>query len=306
MPFVSSVRGSYGSQGKRRVQTGRLGIGATGGTTVIAGGYRYHTFTATGASTFVPDDAGSIEMLMVAGGGGGGASGAGAGGLLYVSSAAVIAENIPVVVGAGGIGRATAWGGDGLPVSHGEDTTVTILGTTRTARKGQGARGWDVQADTTLNIWGSGSGGPQSSSTPYTGGGYTPGQGFPGGDDQAANSPPYPSGGGGGAGAKGGDTNGSTSTISGAGGAGLQYSSFATATSTGANGGYYAGGGAGCNHTTPNPATSGGIGGGGSHPGGQGTPSAGVNGTGGGGAGGTNAAPTSAGGTGIVIIRYPI
>ena len=305
MPFISSVRGSYGSQGRFGRILASLAT-STGGTITTAGGFRYHTFTTVGSSTFTPSGSGNIEMIMVGAGGGGGASGAGAGGLLYTASTAVTTSPVSIVLGSAGVGQGTAWGGDSVAVSHGQNTTATIGGTTLNARGGQGARGWDVQADTTLNIWGSGSGGPQSSSTPYTGGGYTPGQGFPGGDDQAANSPPYPSGGGGGAGAKGGDTNGATSTISGAGGAGLQYSAFATATSTGANSGYYAGGGAGCNHTTPNPATSGGIGGGGTHPGGTGTPSAGVNGTGGGGSGGTNGSPTSAGGTGIVIIRYPV
>ena len=302
MPFISSVRGSYGAQGRFGK---KLGLGdSTGGTITTAGGFRYHTFTTVGSSTFTPSSSGNIEMIMVGAGGGGGASGAGAGGLLYTASTAVTTSPVSIVLGSAGIGRGSAWSGDSVEVSHGQNTTVTIGGTTLNARGGQGAKGWDIQADTTLNIWGSGSGGPQSSSGPYTGGGYTPGQGFPGGDDPGAGTAPYPSGGGGGAGAKGVNTD--TNTTSGAGGAGLQYSAFANATSTGANGGYYAGGGAGCNHTTPNPATSGGIGGGGSHPGGAGTPSAGVNGTGGGGSGGTNSSPTSAGGTGIVIIRYPL
>ena len=52
MPFVSSVRGSYGVQSRRPRQTGRIGTGSTGGTITTAGGYRIHTFTAVGSSTF--------------------------------------------------------------------------------------------------------------------------------------------------------------------------------------------------------------------------------------------------------------
>ena len=59
MPFINSVRASYGAQGLRKVQTGRISTGATGGTVTTAGGYQIHTFTAAGTSTFVPDGVGA-------------------------------------------------------------------------------------------------------------------------------------------------------------------------------------------------------------------------------------------------------
>jgi hypothetical protein len=74
MPFISSVRGSYGSQGRRKTQTGRISE-ATGGTITVSGGYRIHTFTAPGLSTFTPDGAGTIEVFMWGAGGGSGNSG---------------------------------------------------------------------------------------------------------------------------------------------------------------------------------------------------------------------------------------
>ena len=48
MPIVSTVRGSFGSQG--RFSRNRIGVAATGGTITTAGGYRIHTFV-TGART---------------------------------------------------------------------------------------------------------------------------------------------------------------------------------------------------------------------------------------------------------------
>ena len=49
MPFVSSVRGNFTGTGKR---PSFPATGSTGGTITTAGGYRIHTFTTTGASTF--------------------------------------------------------------------------------------------------------------------------------------------------------------------------------------------------------------------------------------------------------------
>ena len=45
---------------------------ATGGTKTTGGGYTIHTFTSTGAATFVVNTGvGNVEYLVVAGGGGG-------------------------------------------------------------------------------------------------------------------------------------------------------------------------------------------------------------------------------------------
>jgi len=88
MPFISSVRGSYGAQG-RFGKRGALGLG---GTITTLGGYTIHSFTQVGASTFTATSNGTIDVLLVAGGGAGGPSygdqdtgkgGGGAGGVVY-------------------------------------------------------------------------------------------------------------------------------------------------------------------------------------------------------------------------------
>ena len=99
MPFVSSVRGSYGVQSRRLRETGRLGTGSTGGTITTSGGYRIHSFTSVGTSTFVPDFVGgTVELLIIAGGGAGGSNLGGGGG---------------AVVGGGGGGAVVGGGGGG-------------------------------------------------------------------------------------------------------------------------------------------------------------------------------------------------
>ena len=47
MPIVSTVRGSFGSQGR----FGSVRFSATGGTVTSAGGYTIHTFTGPGTFT---------------------------------------------------------------------------------------------------------------------------------------------------------------------------------------------------------------------------------------------------------------
>ena len=84
MPFISSVRGSYGAQG--RFSRGIMGISATGGSTVTSGGYKYHLFSSVGTTSFVSTSSGTIQVLVVGGGGGGDndhGGGGGAGGVLY-------------------------------------------------------------------------------------------------------------------------------------------------------------------------------------------------------------------------------
>ena len=102
MPFISSVRGSYGAQG-RFGRRKLIGVGSTGGTITTAGGYRIHTFTTTGASAFVADGPGTVEYLIIAGGGSGGplGGGGGAGGYL-AGSTDVSAASYVTNVGSGG------------------------------------------------------------------------------------------------------------------------------------------------------------------------------------------------------------
>ena len=50
MPFISSVRGSFGSQGRTKHVLGRLSAASSGGTITSSGNYRIHTFK-TGAQS---------------------------------------------------------------------------------------------------------------------------------------------------------------------------------------------------------------------------------------------------------------
>jgi hypothetical protein len=101
MPFISSVRGNYGPQGR----FGRaLGLASsTGGTITTAGGYRIHTFLLADTGTnFVSSGSGTVEYLVIGGGGAGGeyGGGAGAGGYL-TGTLAVSATSYPITVGEG-------------------------------------------------------------------------------------------------------------------------------------------------------------------------------------------------------------
>jgi hypothetical protein len=284
-----------------------LGPAMEGGTITTFGSYRIHAFTSTGANTLKINKAISADYMLVAGGGAGGAAGGGAGGLVFAQNITASTGTYTFTVGAPGAGQAPRTGGadesiakDGLPTY----VTPSISGIVQ-ANGGQGAWGWDFQPTTTNGIWGSGAGGPQSSSGPYNGGGFTSGQGNAGGGDPSSSAAPYPGGGGGGAGAAGQATSGNTT--SGSGGVGRDMSSY-YGTSYGVAG-WFAGGGGGATHTSPISAGSGGQGGGGA--GATAIPGNGVSGTintGGGGGGYINTANTlsGSGGSGIVLVRYLI
>jgi len=277
---------------------------ASGGTVSTFGSYRLHAFTTTGANSFTVNKSITADYMLVAGGGAGGAAGAGAGGLMFAQNVTTAAGSYTFTVGAGGVAQVPSGGLVAPDSAHGLATSVSpAISGISTANGGQGATGWDIQPPTTNNIWGSGAGGPQSSSGPWTGGGFTPGQGNAGGGDPNTTAAPYSSAGGGGAGAAGQATiNNSTS---GAGGAGRDMSSY-YGTSYGVAG-WFAGGGGGATHTTPASSGAGGQGGGGagatSLSGTSGTPN-----TGGGGGGYMNisGAVGGSGGSGIVIVRYLI
>jgi hypothetical protein len=282
-----------------------LGPIMEGGTVTTFGSYTIHAFTSTGANTLKINKAVSADYMLVAGGGAGGAAGGGAGGLVFAQNITAPTGTYTFTVGAPGAGQAPRTGGTDEPIAKdGLPTYVTpsISGIVQ-ANGGQGAWGWDFQPTTTNGIWGSGAGGPQSSSGPYSGGGFTSGQGNPGGADPNSTTAPYPGAGGGGAGAAGQATSGSTT--SGSGGAGRDMSSF-YGTSYGVAG-WFAGGGGGSTHTSPISFGAGGQGGGGA--GASSVPGNGVSGTintGGGGGGYINTANTlsGSGGSGIVLVRY--
>ncbi len=225
-------------------------VTATGGTITEVGGYRIHTFTASG--TFTMNVSTNVEALVVAGGGSGGThnpGGGGAGGLIYKSSFAVIAQDYTVTIGAGGAGQPSF-------DQRGNSGSNSVFGSLNAFGGGAGGGGSGTVGKEALS---GGSGGGASIASP---GGGTTGQGNSGGN--AANPNTWAGGGGGGAGAVG--SNGSGVTA-GKGGDGLYFFQFAHA---GSPSGWFAGGGGGGSY-----AGGGGIGG----QGGQGGGTAGTTGS---------------------------
>ena len=275
-------------------------ITASGGTIYTSGDYKYHKFTGNGTFTVntVGNASGSdtIAYLVVAGGGAGGArhgGGGGAGGLSYHTGKAASVGSLTVTIGAGGTFRRS--GSNGQSGNRGINSSFWST----TSNGGGGGKSY---TDDVASSGGSGGGGggqantSAGTATQANTGGAT-GYGYAGGVGSSSNPD---AGGGGGAGAVGGAA--PTNQV---GGIGRQYSTFATATSSGASG-YYAGGGGGGDDG--GVAYSGGTGGGGA---GGGTGNNGVNGSTntGGGAGGTRGgsnvnANGGNGGSGIVIISY--
>jgi hypothetical protein len=295
----AQVQSIYNQQGVpgRGVLVPQYIKSATGGDTVQdIGGYRIHTFTTVGTSTFTPASAGNVEVLVVGGGGSGGmrhAGGGGAGGLIYNASFPV-SGTVTVTVGDGGASVPT--GGAAGPGFSGANS---VFGSLTAIGGGYGNQG---------NGGSGGSGGGVFSTN--TVGAGTAGQGNNGafgstGPFSTENT--YAGGGGGGAGAVGTAATSVAPVQGGAGGIGRQISISGTPV-------YYAGGGGGGTTTAVGGGAggAGGLGGGGA---GGGSNSivgiAGTNGTGGGGGCGgfSNAGGNFAsgkGGSGIVIVRYPL
>jgi hypothetical protein len=300
------------------------GIAALGTTPAIApkasggnridndGTYWYHTFTSSGS--FVPQTGLTADVLVVAGGGGGGGyfgGGGGAGGYRTFTSQSLVANSYNVTVGAGGAGNIGP-----SPHTNAVQGGSSQFGSLTVSTGGGGGSEGGGQGNYGGGFAGGSGGGGGSSTGNSAGGAATPsGQGNAGGTSPAPGGN-FVSAGGGGAGAAGGSPASNTSPA-GAGGVGLS-----TAISGGATTGagqnvsgtyFFAGGGGGGGGT----AAAGGNGGGGA--GGTASTSTGVaitsptNGTSntGGGGGGGNPAGTfqgtgASGGSGIVIIRYPI
>jgi hypothetical protein len=234
-----------------------------------------------------------IEYLIVAGGGGGGSfgGGGGAGGFLTnTTSILEVSTNYTVTVGAGGAGD-TDVSGTGANGSNSVFNSFTSLG-----GGGGGSRGPSADFLGTDGAAGGSGGGASAYSSGDQPVGGVGSQGYNGGasiiDVEAYT---WGSGGAGGAGAVGVD---GIDYTGGNGGVGLQNSITGSAV-------YYAGGGGGSTYT--GTRGTGGNGGGGN--GGSTTPdlatTAGTANTGGGGGGGKYVSTGGAGGSGIVILRYP-
>jgi len=175
------------------------GIAATGGTITTVGGYKIHTFTASGTFNVTGAPVGAVvEYLVVGGGGGGTGAGGGAGGVLYGSLTTPVGSCTVTV----GYGSSSAAGGS---------STIQVASTTYTAFGGgkgtiygsppdQGGSGGSGGGTGNNNSNGGGSvaGGTKTQTTQ----GALTGYGNNGGAGGAVgNNPPYPAGGGGGAGA---------------------------------------------------------------------------------------------------------
>jgi hypothetical protein len=290
---------------------------ATGGIVSSDGTYNYHMFPFSG--TFTPTTAITVDYLVIAGGGGGasvngtsdagnGVGGGGAGGYktsIGGSALSLTAQAYTVTVGGGGAGTAQNTSARGSSGSNSVFSTITSTG--------GGGAGSTLSSGVPDGLSG-GSGGGGGATGGSAGAASPSGQGNAGGAGGTGSI--YVGGGGGGAG-----TAGIAGNSNGTGGDGLALVSFATATQTGVNNGYYAGGGGGGAYGTANVSfnAAGGLGGGGrggNGAGNNGLGGAGGNGvtnTGGGGGGGGSGQSTSGqggkggdGGSGLVIIRYAI
>lgn len=272
---------------------------ATGGTIYEDDTYWYHAFGAS--ANFIPNQTLTCDFLVVAGGGGGGAGGGGGGGAggfrtsVGTSGGGGSAES-PLSLSAGTYAVTIGGGGAGGTQSYPSSTTRGSTGTNTTISSITSAGGGGAGSLITVRsgLSGGSGGGVSSESTigSELGGAGTSNQGYAGGSRVSGGKAT----GGGGAGGVGGNT-----PDSGNGGPGV----LAAINNT-----YYAGGGGGGWQTidSSNYGGLGGIGGGGSANSGNGTP--GVINTGSGGAGGNYQTGSngwnngSAGGSGLVIIRY--
>jgi hypothetical protein len=287
--------------------------------------YRVHQYTTVGTSSFTVTSSGNqaFEYLVIAGGGGGGVqhgSGGGAGGYRCSVpgefSGRLSPAEPPLNLGAGTYTVIVGGGGAGAPANAAGGIRGSVGGNstfhTITSVGGGGGGSWAQDNGADRAQGGSGGGAWVSGGNPggNPGAGIA-GQGFGGGAGTNTPSQPHVGSGGGGAGGPGEQGKADERKAAGRGGIGIPSNITGTPT-------YRAsGGGGGCywsaGQTQPIRAErregGGGLGGfayqSDSQPGsegGAGTPNTG----GGGGSAGQYERPGGAGGSGIVIIRYPI
>lgn len=277
------------------IQSAPISPKATGGAIYSDAEYYYHVFGATG--TFTPLQSLTCDTLIIAGGGGGGGrvgGGGGAGGYRLLTGISASVTPYTITVGAGGTGQIYG----GAASTNGNNSSA--LGNSATG----GGKGGDNNSN---NGVAGGSGGGANGNSSTTGGsgnagGYTPVEGYAGGNSTFV---PTSGAGGGGGGAGGVGANG-ISGVGGTGGAGVAVSpAWLIATGIGYNG-YIAGGGGG---GTESGYTAGSAGSGGAGTGSSSAVAAtsGMSNTGsGGGGGGCCSANQNGGngGSGVVIVRY--
>jgi hypothetical protein len=275
--------------------------------------YRVHSFTTVGNSSFNISDAGTsgqVDYLVVAGGGGGSiqhAGGGGGGGVVYNTNFVVNTSNISITVGSGGINNTNVCHNCGYQGANGANSVFGSI----VAYGGGGGGSWsETNSGNGLN-GGSGGGGGVGRNSSGSGGTGTVGQGFAGGNGfpHGSGGIPYRGTGGGGAGGQGGNM-GSSNGASG----GIGILNYITGTAK-----YYGGGGGGGVYGSGGQAGNGGIGGGGAGGAAMGAINAAIGATGnasgangeantggGGGSSGQWEVIGGNGGSGIIIVRYPL
>jgi len=249
----------------------------------------------------VPSRIAGIDFLVIAGGGGGGLSGGGGGAGGYrtsvgTSGRGAIAENkfvialstnYTVTIGGGGTAGTTS-GTDAGTGSNSVFATITSLG---------GGRGSSINNTLVGGVGGSGGGATSKEFPSFKGLGAT-GQGFDGGNNYLT-TPVLTGGSGGGGGGAGANGSSGSSTVGGNGGSGLSNNITGTAVGRGGGGG----GGA----ASPNVAGTASDGGGAGRNNRTAATAGTVNTGGGGGGGGylLGFGAGGAGGSGLVVLRYP-
>lgn len=257
-----------------------VGFQIVGGASTAVGGTTYVYFTSSDDLVYKNASSSNVEYLVIAGGGGGGnnpnsyraGGGGGAGGLLFGTATLDGYGTATVTVGAGGATQ-----------TNGADSVLAGFAT---------AIGGGYGGNVTVGVGngGSGGGGGGTDGGSTSGGTGTVGQGNNGGGGST-----YVGGGGGGAGATGSTPNGGNGVNT--------YAAWATAIDIVVDGGYFAGGGGG----GVNGSSTGGLGGGALSDKNLTTQAAGTPNSGGGGAGGPwnpSGRSGSAGGSGLVVVRF--
>ena len=275
---------------------------ATGGTITTSGGYTIHSFTSSG--TFLPNQDGAVEYLVIGGGGGGSGisantpagGGGGAGGYRTATGLAVTAQSYTVTIGAGGAGNLNGANG-------GNSTFAGIIGYGggKGASYSPGMHGGNNYAGAN---WGGSGGGGTLSRNPGQGGTYgntggvrnNQGGGGGGGSSETGRQGNTGAPGYGGRGGNGtaSSITGSAVTRAGGGGGGGGYPDVNTSASRGTAGTGGAGRGGGATSGTTS----------GNEPGVDATANTGSGGGGGAGGTGSHTNVGGDGGSGIVIIRY--
>ena len=310
MPLLSSVRGSFGPQGKYTVGAK---VFATGGDIVGSyGGYRYHIFNNSGTFSVTNSSPTSLVQIILVGAGGNGNSGSssgpggGAGALYWRTDFLITATgSYPIVIGQPGPTRYTNTSASTSSTdARGGDTTAFGI----TAYGGGGA-GWangtgsagpfGNLTQSIIGDGGSGAGGYNGAdlgSHPDGSGSYVGGRSVVTGlqyyyGNGSGNGGSSSGGGGGGAGAVG-QNEGPVGT-GGAGGAGLSFNWTGTT--------QWLAGGGGAGGSTAGSAGGSGVGGNGGTGGANGTDGVANTGSGGGGSG---SGVPGLGSAGTVWIRY--